>query len=139
MACRQVKQQNFYLRYGSWILIDTHQINIVLGRFQNFPVPVLKFFKLSVPVSTGSAKSLTLGSDYKEFGSTVLMVLKMSFFYINFRVKIDKNDIQYYPLIEYWPNLAHCTILINFRRIRYQLNVVKIACVNDINQMHGKK
>ena len=52
----------------------------MLGRFQNFTVPVLNFFKHSVPVSTGFLKSLNFGTGSREFGSTVLTVLNMPFF-----------------------------------------------------------
>ena len=82
----------------------------MLGRFQNFPVPVLKFFKHSVPVSTGSAKSLNLGSGSGVFGSTVLSVLNVSFFSSILR----QNHV-------YW------LILIKIKIIE----IVKIVCIAD--------
>ena len=55
--------------------IQLHYYVIVLGRFQNLPVPVLSLKKHTVPVSTGSSNCIAFGSGSMVVGSSVLTVL----------------------------------------------------------------
>ena len=92
----------------------------MLGRFQNSSVPVLNLKKISVPVSTGSAKSSIFGPGSEGFGSSVPTVL----LFLNFQVSFMANIWVYLEKLPKWCILVDFNQFLMGKMIEIRQNCV---------------